>query len=75
MTNRILSTPGQQAAARAAANPVTPTAGVSTMVAMEDFTIHFRGQALGFRVGTRYAIEPALKAAILATDRDFIFES
>jgi len=77
MTTRLLSTTGQQTAAKAAAKPLPapPSAGFSTFVAMEPFVLNFRGQEIGYLPWTRYSVDQATKAVILATDRDVVFES
>ena len=74
---RTTSTAGQKTAARAEAKalPATPPASVNVFVAMEAFSVMYRGQLVSFAARTRYSVEPALMAIITSTDRDYVQES
>jgi hypothetical protein len=72
----MASSTGTKTAARQEAPKLpTPAAGLHVFVAMQDFAIQWRGCTLSYRARTRYAVESPLKAALLATDRDIVWES
>jgi hypothetical protein len=69
---------GQQTALRAEAKAApAATSGMSVGVAMQPFTIHFRGSTLSYARATRFIAEPALKSFIQsnAADADVVWES
>jgi hypothetical protein len=71
-------TSGQQTAIRAeAAAAPSAASGMSVGVAMQRFTVCFRGSLLTYPRATRFIAEPALKAFIIANapDADIVWES
>jgi len=69
------STTGQRIAAQAQAVPVVLYSGMSVALPMESFSVPFNGGLVFFVATVRKQCEQGLKAIVLATGKDVMWES